>query len=428
MNFDFDIVIIGGGVSGLVAANELTAYSDLRVAILEAGKEYSSRKNDQLTGLGGAGVLAGAKLCLPPASNGVWEKTGLKNDSWDKFISNLPLNDEKKLKAKKTSLGAYSTNGSFIEKEYKSILLLKEEMGHFISKLINITRLQGATICTNVTVNKVKKIENWFEIHTSTGELTCKKVIYAGGRSGAASFKEIFNEIKIKYKSKSHDLGIRLETERLSTNTFGDIGKDVKIKTIQNGYLVRSFCVCSGGLSTKISLPNYEYWDGHFCEKVTEKSNIGFLARAVANENINADIFSLSLKDFVNEKISLAEFLKVDYLEHFIKNKNVSNVLLAIRSTILNGINSRIFDFEINKCYLQLPAIDNYTLSVETNENLETACKGLYVIGDANGLSRGYIQAMWSGYIAAESILKEQALGNTFLSTDERIKICKKVM
>ena len=424
MKYDFDIIIIGGGVSGLVSALELTAYSNLNVAILEAGNSFDLRNNNQLTGLGGAGVLAGAKLCLPPASNGVWKKTGYSASLWERFINLLPLKADKKIKAINAPLGMYSNHGEFSEKTYKSIMLLKDEMHQFVIDLIFNVKQQGVSIFTKTAVEKVKKKENGFIVATNNSDLYCKKVVYAGGRSGASSFAKIFEELDIDYQTKSHDLGIRLDTSRLNTETFGVLGKDVKIKTLQDGFLVRSFCVCSGGMSTKVSLSNYEYWDGHFGDKITNRSNIGFMAREISANDINANLYLSELQEFANEKFALSEFLKIRFLEKFIRNEKVLNVLIAIRKTLQKGILTGIFDFDLIDSTVQLPAIDNYTLSIATDSKFETSCKGVYVVGDANGLSRGYIQSLWSGFVVADSILSKE-VGNIFINDlSRRSKIC----
>ncbi len=46
-----------------------------------------------------------------------------------------------------------------------------------------------------------------------------------------------------------------------------------------------------------------------------------------------------------------------------------------------------------------------YSSKITVNENLETAVKGVYAIGDGAGITRGLMQASISGVIAARNIL-----------------------
>lgn len=46
-----------------------------------------------------------------------------------------------------------------------------------------------------------------------------------------------------------------------------------------------------------------------------------------------------------------------------------------------------------------------YSSRVEVSNQLETAIKGLYAVGDGAGITRGLMQASCSGIIAARSIL-----------------------
>jgi uncharacterized FAD-dependent dehydrogenase len=48
-----------------------------------------------------------------------------------------------------------------------------------------------------------------------------------------------------------------------------------------------------------------------------------------------------------------------------------------------------------------------YSSKIKVNNNLETAIKGLYAIGDGAGITRGLMQASISGVVAAQNILKK---------------------
>jgi uncharacterized FAD-dependent dehydrogenase len=66
-----------------------------------------------------------------------------------------------------------------------------------------------------------------------------------------------------------------------------------------------------------------------------------------------------------------------------------------------NGIITSNF----NSYPVYLPSIDRLNPFVATNKYFETPMRNIYVIGDAAGISRGFIQSLWSSYFASENIL-----------------------
>ena len=60
----------------------------------------------------------------------------------------------------------------------------------------------------------------------------------------------------------------------------------------------------------------------------------------------------------------------------------------------------------LNQCEVVGATIDRYWPRIQTNHCFETHQAGFFVIGDAAGIARGYIQSMWSAHCAAHAILK----------------------
>jgi uncharacterized FAD-dependent dehydrogenase len=77
----------------------------------------------------------------------------------------------------------------------------------------------------------------------------------------------------------------------------------------------------------------------------------------------------------------------------------------------------RILNVSANMAFKSLriygPAIDRYWVRpyIESDFSL-SGYDGIYVIGDATGLSRGFIQSMFSGFVWADSYLNKSLRGN----------------
>lgn len=81
----YDVLIIGAGPAGLFAALKLSENPDIKIGILDKGKQYARRHCfseetgncrhckvcDVLHGIGGASTIFGGKFCHYPAGDGI---------------------------------------------------------------------------------------------------------------------------------------------------------------------------------------------------------------------------------------------------------------------------------------------------------------------------------------------------------------------
>jgi hypothetical protein len=149
------------------------------------------------------------------------------------------------------------------------------------------------------------------------------------------------------------------------------------------------------------------YYDGHFSDRITDKTNIGIMSRSsklkgvsVAEDYCKAfqDSEPLSLKDFMKNGVGL---LKNDYAAKF------AEVIESINYFISQLVTADLLSNNLNDCHVSYPAIDRYNPLIHTDQNFETNCKDLFVIGDAAGVSRGYIQSLWSGWACGHQIVAQ---------------------
>lgn len=184
---------------------------------------------------------------------------------------------------------------------------------------------------------------------------------------------------------------------------FSSVGRDIKLKAAIGGTLVRTFCVCSGGDSVVLQRHGGKYYDGHFSDEITNTTNFGVLARSrLYNGETIADDYIRSMQPFFNAEISLKDFLK--YYSLFSRNTQYEPLFNALSEFLKILIESGIISQNPSSIPVMLPSVDKFNSEIVTDCNFQTNVENLFVIGDAAGVSRGYVQAMWSGYCAAERI------------------------
>lgn len=416
---NFDIVIIGGGLSGLLASIILGKHANISVGLFEQGPDYLKRrilvehdKSYHLKGMGGAGTLEGGKLCSIPASTQIWEKTTNDLQYWDDFIYHLPLNENIQrilIDSKRTYFVKSLNNGPLMLKNYESILLLKYEMSTFINNLINEAQNNGVEIFKESRIEDIIRKEDKFHLRMK-GEgnysITSNYVVVATGRTSANHLRNLLEKLPVKITEQNPDLGIRLEFPRNHAYLFSQIGKDIKIKVDSNGHTLRTFCVCSGGIVSPIQIDSFMYVDGHFGNILTNNVGVGIMSRSASIKGYSSAMeYCNGLSHSKDKNINLDDFLKYgskiigkDYRSKF--SDTIDSLNMFIKKLLLEGM----LDVNPVDCKVNLPAVDRYNPLIETDSNFETDCKNLFVIGDAAGISRGYIQSLWSGWCSGNYI------------------------
>lgn len=400
------VTIIGGGLSGLTAALYL-ADVGADVTVLEQGKEYEDRRVENsaevLVGLGGAGTVSGGKLCFPPASGGIWQKT---QDSLYKFrpfyremfagMNTLFVLPQQK----DTDLGSCA----MVHKAYHTEIALKDTMYDFVTSLIHNVKCKGVTVRCGCRVEKLNYAMEGSEItfRNENGEqerLSSVYVILATGRTSVSFLQDSFG----LNHNHQPDLGIRLTLDTKQP-AFSIIGEDVKLKLKLGNYLIRTFCVCCGGDSIRTSTNGYVHYDGHFESQLTNRTNMGILARSPMHSGPEAaEHYLRAMQNYVDAEISLKDFCK--YRDLLTKGTIYGPLFEALAAFILELYRSGMLTQNADEIPVLLPSVDRFNPLIQTNDSFESFLPHVYVTGDAAGLSRGFVQAMWSGYCAAERII-----------------------
>ena len=431
------VTIVGAGPAGLFAALELAQInlatnSGIDIEIVDCGKDLEERSHffcpmdsiseermckkcffcNRLCGFGGAGGYSDGKLNLIESIGGDISK--LRKEYSDfaytrEYVLQLlldifpPFRNEYLLKAKANNHGTiihFGTDGCF-------------ELIRTIRKwLIE----NGVKITLGTKITKIPDSDY---------------VIFAVGRVGNSDLKYIFGEDKIEISSA--DIGIRIELPYEYTKHLTDKWHEFKFRTTVHGLNIRTFCVNPRGFVTCERIHNVLSVNGHSYKKSLKSklTNFAVLANISIDDAVDTNEYVLNvgrtcaainkrgvvtqrLLDFLLDKktpqsvLKEAAFSKIQV--SFAGDCGNLNMILPFRiaaslkeaikifaKDIPNIYNDDVWVHGVEmKCYSNRVKVDPY-FKVEGYDNV-------YCIGDGSGWTRGLMQSMMSGILAAQSI------------------------
>ena len=326
MDKQFDVVIVGAGISGLLTAYKIKSEikegeRDISIAILEKGHSLEKRvcpassgkpcancKVCSITsGLAGAGAFSDGKFNLGTSYGGnlgsiLGEDIAMKyiNETYDilsQFIT------------KEMNIKIYENDSELTKKCLQNNLqLLDMKVAHLgtdnnykiMEGLIKWLKKHNVKIFEDTEVIDVKKSErsnklNKFAkycIYTGKNKYYTDLLVLATGRSGAKFIEKIVKDFSIKYTTNKIDIGVRVEMDDKIWEEFSNKIYEPKIiyktKTFED--TTRMFCFNKGGIITTEKNDDIITVNGHSFadpEKKTKNCNFAILSSIEFTEPFN---------------------------------------------------------------------------------------------------------------------------------------------
>lgn len=397
-----DIIIIGAGPAGLLAAKRLLASKrDIKLLILEQGVDFSERDhNDEATvasGFGGAGLFTDGKLSLPPSASYLWSK--LDKD----IIKQSYFSVRSWLQGYEIDLPSFDPQwfNSYVqkldgEKIYHSEKLDLEKSESIIE---SCERFLKGKIQLNTRVTSLSKIvingQITYEIATDSGIFYANKVIIATGKIGAS---HLLSKMPLN-QSYLVEVGLRIEVPNRYFIPYEKKQLDFKLIKHINDYEVRTFCCCKDGSVVKSKIDKYFTYNGMINEERTGKSNIGIVIRS--NKGGAADKL-LSILD--DKKIT---FDKIDLTSYLNKNASIfghefDDIFIEVIKELIS-----VDDMTVEDSVVYYPVVERLGICCDdfTPSSLKIRDENIWICGDATYKFRGLLAAFISGEVVAREIL-----------------------
>jgi uncharacterized protein len=297
----YDIAIIGGGISGLMAAHRLSsADPSLKIIIIEKGKGLSDRSCPMIIqkssschncdrcaimeGMAGAGAFSDGKFIMSTEYGG-WLKDYLSPSMVMDYI-----NQADTLLVRYGASEEYYTPDDELKKlclEY-DLHMQQAKLKHFgtdanydtMKNMIDDMsgRVDVLTLTEVTDVNKLEHI-----IYTSKGEIRADIIIFAVGRSGSLFFSGWCKKNNIAMVNNQVDIGVRVELPAIIWDHFSEKIYEPKIwyRSKCYGDITRMFCFNERGsvvienTGGVLSVNGHSYKDEN---KKTENSNFALLS------------------------------------------------------------------------------------------------------------------------------------------------------
>ena len=454
---DYDVIVIGAGPGGIFSAYELAkANRGLKVAVFELGRPLDKRrcpidgKNIKscvkcnicniMSGFGGAGAFSDGKYNITNQFGGtLYEHVG-KQEAIDLMMYVDEINRTHGGEGTKL----YSTANTGIKRMCleNGLHLLDAQVRH-LGTDINYVVLENIynelKDCVDFhfesAVTGVAKVNGGYEVQLGDESYTCTDCIISVGRSGSKWMESVCSSLDIPTKSNRVDIGVRVELPAEIFSHLTDELYESKIvyRTEKFEDLVRTFCMNPHGVVVNENTNGIVTVNGHSYEdpaKHTENTNFALLVSkhfsepfkdsngygesiARLSNMLGGGVMVQRFGDLVRGRRSTERRIQENFVTPTLA-ATPGDLSLVIPKRILDGIIEMIYALDKiapgtanDDTLLYGVEVKFYNMEVEIDDDLQTKCPGLYVIGDCSGVTHSLSHASASGVHVARHILSK---------------------
>jgi len=455
---EYDVIIVGGGPAGLFSGFYLVEHSDLRVLMIEKGKKPLSRKCPNhklqkcincepcniLSGIGGAGLYSDGKLNFIPRLG----KTDLTQfmpmgaaqeliDETEEIFTRFgmdgpvyPTNLQEARQIRKTAK-RYGIDLLLIKQKH----LGSDNLPGYIAEMTDYIESKGLEIKTSETVIDITaengKVTGVF---TDKGEYKAPNVILAPGRIGANWVASVAQNHGIRLSQRGIEVGVRVEVHNDIMEDLCSVIYDPTffIQTSTYDDQTRTFCTNKGGFITLENYTDFVCVNGHaYSGKKSQNTNFAFLSKVVLTEPVtdnqaygesigrlatiigNGKAILQRFGDLKRGRRSTWNRIRKGYIEPTMTNVVCGDIAMALPERILSNLIEGLEKLNLvvpgvsnDETLLYAPEIKFFATQIETDNDLETSIKGMFVAGDGPGVAGNIVSAAATGLIPAKKILQ----------------------
>ena len=439
----YDVIIVGGGPSGIFTALELCQAADLNILLVEKGKDIDKRSS-LVCGLGGAGAFSDGKLTLTPQVGGrLQDYLGeADTEALIKYVDNIYLKfgAPKKLYGTGDKVDDIRHQASLIELRLTPVPIrhLGTERCRSVLKAMRDYLTPGLefkleTMASTVVVDngEVKGIE------TETGErFDCHYLIVAPGREGADWLSKEAKQLNLTTYNNPVDVGIRVEVPVAVLEDLVSVLYEAKLEYLSKSFddRIRTFCMCpagevtmetTGGCDPVITVNGHSYANRKsnntnfallvsttFTEPFREPIAYGKYLARLANI-LSGGVLVQRLGDLMNGHRSTPVRIERGLVQPTLKSATPGDLSFVLPYRHLTGLIEMLQAMDklapgVASSHTLLYGVEVkfYSCQLQLSPCLETEVSNMFATGDGAGVSRGLIQASACGVVAAREILR----------------------
>lgn len=404
MDIVYDVIIIGGGAAGVLAAVELASSTNLTVALLEKARRLNDARNIGYCWLG-ASARSSARLFKDPAVGG----SGFSPEEWTQFAEHMRHYYGSPLKFKKPKLGKriqkeIEDNG-FTVTGHEMCTLSEEQFircadrMHMVLKR-NINIIHKCDIASISKVPASDSLPEHFLIETGDFPYRAKRVLLSTGRSSQQWWEELPKNFSVPHSADSYNIGLRIEIPTHHLDSA--LTKDFEHKLAWDKWR----------MSMPIRRMNVE----------TEEVGQLKIANSRQCHNGKKTYSSISIsRDYASDAPAAAQQRLValsNVLSDFQLSREPASKLVAGDSVLSPIPEYSAFVSALNDLKRIIPNIveRGMIFSPEANLNVrkydllpdgQSPTSGFYMMGDVTGQHTSFVQAAISGLRTANGIIAQ---------------------
>jgi uncharacterized FAD-dependent dehydrogenase len=458
LDLKYDCVIVGTGPAGIFAAWELSRNSDLKIVMLEKGRDIDQRRCyladtggncihcqpcSIMSGWGGAGAFSDGKLTLTTDFGG-WLTEYIGAAQLAELISYVDdiylqfgapqevhgLDEERIMQIKRQAAAAD------LHLVPAPVRHLGTERAHSIlAALRQALDDRGVEVRTMSPVQSLLvRDEQVYGVELVSGEtIEAPYVICAPGREGSEWFSKEAQRLGLETRCNPVDIGVRVEVPAAVLSHITDVVYESKLIFYSPTFddQVRTFCMNPYGQVVVENTDGLFTVNGHsYAEHRTENTNFALLVSknftepfkepisygkyvaSLANM-LGGSVLVQRLGDLLAGRRSTRKRIERGLVQPTLADATPGDLSLVLPYRFLTSILEMLQALDklapgVYSRHTLLYGVEAkfYSSRVALSSELETEIAGLFAGGDGAGVTRGLAQASAAGVLMARSILQ----------------------